>query len=341
MDDKADTCVLVTGGSGFVGSYVVLALLREGYRVRATIRSLTRESEVRSMLAEHIDDAGRLSFVEADLLKDDGWDAAADGCVYVHHVASPMPVGEYRGTDVITPARSGTRRVLQAAARAGVRRVVMTSSTAAAMPANPDAAVIDERTWTDLPDRPAFMYPRAKTLAEQDAWGFVRDQGHPFELTTILPASIQGPVLGRDYSASVDILRLMLMGKMPAVPRMGFNIIDIRDLTVLHLVAMTDLEAAGQRYIAAGDFLWFSDIAQILREGLGNRAAKTPMRTIPDFVVRLGAIFNPEMRQIAPILGQQTNYSSSKAEALLGRPLLPAREAILDAAKSLIDRGLT
>ncbi|MDO7843156.1 SDR family oxidoreductase [Sphingomonas immobilis] len=340
MKDAANTSVLVTGGSGFVGGYVVLELLRQGYCVRTTIRSLSRENQVRAMLAEHVDAGDRLSFVAADLLNDDGWDAAVAGCAYVHHVASPMPVGEFRGTDVITPARAGTRRVLEASARAGVRRVVITSSTAAAMPDRPGDAVIDERTWTDRPDRPAFNYPRAKTLAEQDAWAFVRDHDQPFELTTVLPASIQGPVLGSDYSASVDLLRLMLKGKMPAVPRMGYNIVDVRDLAALHLLAMITPEAAGQRYIAAGDFLWFSDIARILREGLGDSAARTPKRTIPDFIIRLGAFSNPEMRQIAPILGQRTTYSSAKAESLLGHPLRSARDAVLDAARSLIDRGL-
>ncbi|MET0137417.1 MAG: aldehyde reductase [Sphingobium sp.] len=340
MEEVGNRSVLVTGGSGFVGSYVVLALLRQGYRVRTTIRSLSRESEVRQMLGEHVDAGDRLGFVAADLLQDDGWGSAADGCTYVHHVASPMPVGEYRGTDVITPAREGTRRVLEASARAGVKRVVITSSTAAAMPADPKGVIADETVWTDLPDRPAFNYPRAKTLAEQDAWAFVNDNKPSFDLTTILPAQIQGPILGRDYSASVDLLRMMLRGKMPAVPRVGYNIVDVRDLVDLHLAAMIQPEAAGQRYIAAGDFLWFSDMARILREEFGDKAAKTPTRTIPDLVIRIGALFNPEFRQISPVLGKRSRYSSVKAETLLGRPLRPARAAILDAAQSLIDRGL-
>lgn len=340
MSDVGGKTVLVTGGSGFVGSYVILELLSHGYRVRTTIRSLSREGEVRRMLAEHVDPGDRLTVIQADLLHDAGWDEAARGCDYVVHVASPMPIGEYRGSDVITPAREGTRRVLEAAARAGVARVVTTSSTAAAMPAKSDGAVVDEATWTDLPDRPEYNYPRAKTLAEQDAWAFVRDRGAPFELATILPAQIQGPVLGSDYSASVDIIRLMLRGRMPAVPRVGYNIVDIRDLAELHRLAMIRPEAAGQRYIAANEFLWFADVARILREELGERAAKTPVRTLPDIVVKLGALFNPEMRQLKPSLGKRTEYRSAKAEALLGRPLRSAREAIRDAARSLIDRGL-
>jgi dihydroflavonol-4-reductase len=331
--------VLVTGASGYVGSWAAVELLRRGYRVRGTIRDLGREPDVRAMIAGAVDPEDRLAFLTADLLKDEGWDAAAAGCDYVLHVASPMPIGEFRGQDVITPAREGTRRVLEASLAAGVQRVVMTSSTAAAMPAKGSDVVADETVWTDLPPKAIYNYPRAKTLAEQDAWNFVGRSG-AMELAAVLPSQIQGPVLGADYSASVEIVAMMLKGRLPAVPRVGYCIVDVRDLVELHIKAMVEPAAAGQRFVAAGDFLWFSDIARILRETLGEQAAKAPRRVLPDLAVRIGALFNPEAAQLAPSLGVRSRASSAKADRLLGWRPRPAAQSILDTANSLIERGL-
>ena len=332
--------VLVTGASGYVGSWAAVELLRRGYRVRGTVRNLGREAEVRAMITGAVDAGDRLSFVAADLLADDGWAAAAAGADFVMHVASPMPIGEFRGQDVILPAREGTRRVLEAARQAGVKRVVVTSSTAAAMTPKGSGRVADETVWTDLPDKPIYNYPRAKTLAEQDAWAFVAKEGGGMELATVLPSQIQGPVLGADYSASVGIIALMLQGRLPAVPRIGYAIIDVRDLVKLHLLAMTRPEAAGERFIAAGDFLWFADMARILRDTLGAAAAKAPRRTVPDTLVRLGALFNPEAAALAPSLGIRSQVTSAKAERRLGWRPRAAADSILDTARSLIERGL-
>ena len=327
--------VLVTGGSGFVAGYVVRELLARGYRVRATLRNLGRGDAVREKLAI----SGDLSFVAADLLTDDGWDAAAEGMDYVVHTASPMPVGEHRGQDITTPAREGTRRVLAAARRAGVRRVVLTSSTAAAIPAEPGAPA-DENTWSDLPDKPRYVYPRAKTLAEQDAWRMVRGWSGGPELTTVLPANIQGPALDDDLSPSVWLIRLMLTGKMPVLPPVGSSIVDVRDLAVLHAEAMVAPAAAGQRFIAAGEFLWLREMAAILRDRLGDDAAKVPSRQLPKWVVRVGAPFNAEMDQLVPNLGVRARLSSARAEKLLGWRTRPAAESLIDTANSLFKLGL-
>jgi dihydroflavonol-4-reductase len=334
VSDQVRT-VLVTGGSGYLASWVIVALLRQGFNVRTTIRNLAKADEVRAMIAGQIDPNGRLAFFAADLLKDEGWARAAEGSDGVIHVASPM-----QGQDVVTPAREGTRRVLEAAACAGARRVALTSSVAAALPPLGQAGTIDETLWTERPDQPLYQYPRAKTLAERDAWTFVREKGRGLELTTVLPGFIQGPVMGADYSGSVDVVALMLRGKMPATPRIGFGIVDVRDLAELHVRALLSPAAAGERFLAMGDFLWLSDFAAILRARFGQKAAKAPTRVMPDWLVRIMARFNPQLAELAPDLGVRRTADASKAERLLGWKTRPAQESVADAARSLIERGL-
>ncbi|GAA3029643.1 aldehyde reductase [Streptosporangium longisporum] len=327
--------MLVTGGSGFAAGYIVRDLLERGHRVRTTIRDPSRADAVRRRLAT----PGELSFVAADLLRDEGWDAAVDGVEYVVHTASPMPVGEFRGQDVVRPAREGTRRILQAAHRAGVRRVVLTSSTAAAMPAEPGAPA-DETVWTDLPDEPRYVYPRAKTLAERDAWRMAGEWRDGPELVTVLPGNIQGPALDEDFAPSVGLVHMMLTGRMPALPRIGYSIVDVRDLATLHVQAMTAPAAAGRRFVAAGEFLWLEDIAGILRERLGARASRVSRRRLPDWVVRAAAPFNAEMAQLAPGLGVRSRLSAAHAEDVLGWRTRPAADSVTDTANSLLALGL-
>jgi dihydroflavonol-4-reductase len=331
--------VLVTGGSGYVGSWVIIELLRRGYRVRTTLRRLSRADDVRAAIAAGMDEVAseRLSFHQADLLEDAGWKEAAAGADYVLHVASPMPLGEYRGQDVITPAREGTRRVLEAAHAGGARRVVITSSAAAAVPQDRDS-VADETVWSEFPDEARYNYPRSKTLAEQDAWQFAESTG--IELSAVLPGSILGPVLGSDYSPSVNIIALMLRGRMPVVPRFGFSVVDVRDLADLHILAMTQPKAGGQRFLAAGEFLWFSQWAEILRAELGAVARRTPRRTLPDWTVRLGARVNPTLAQMAPNLGVRSRISTQKALELLGWQPRPVPQTLVDTARSLSDNHL-
>jgi dihydroflavonol-4-reductase len=339
--EGANRTVLVTGGSGFIGNWMIAALLQRGYSVRTTVRNLSREASVRAAIAKQTHAGERLSFFAADLLGDAGWDAAVEGCDFIMHVASPMPVGEFKGTDVIRPAREGTLRVLKAGIRAGVRRVVITSSLQAALPpATYAGGPTDETVWTDLSGKALNDYTRAKTLAEQDAWAFMQQQPGSMALTTILPGMVQGPVLGPDYSGSVELITRMLTGKIPRFPRIGFSLIDVRDLVDLHIRAMESASAAGQRYIGTADFLWFSEVARILRENFGERAAKVPTRALPDFVVRLLGCVSSDMRFFAQMLGKRREFTTQKAATMLGWQARPAADAIADTAMSLIRQGL-
>lgn len=333
--------VLVTGGSGFIGGWCVIKLLEQGYSVRTTVRSLSREKAVRALLGTAVHAQDRLSFCAAELTDDAGWDAAVSGCRYVLHVASPVVLSEPRNPDdLVRPARDGTQRVVRAAIKAGVERIVVTSSVAAASPRGDVAtSVSDETVWTDLADATVSAYARSKTLAERAAWDLVQASGGTTTLATVNPSVVLGPVLSGDFSQSVELVERLLSGRVPAIPRLGFNIVDVRDVADLHVRVMTAPEAAGQRFIAAGGFAWMADIASLLRARLGAAAGRVPTRNAPDFLVRLFALFNPDLRTVVPRLGIRREFTSAKAQKMLGWTPRPLDGTVLDCARSLIATG--
>ena len=274
--------VLVTGGSGYIGGWCVVGLLQQGYTVRTTVRNLAREAGVRAALATVVDPGDRLTFYAAELTSDEGWDAATQGCDYVLHVASPLGVAEPKDpNELIIPAREGARRALNAAIKAGVKRVVLTSSVAATSPGIKGDSLADETVWTD-PSKPGVSaYAQSKTLAERAAWELIGAAGGATTLATINPALVCGPVLSDDFSGSVQVIERLLTGSVPGLPRLGFNIVDVRDVADLHIRAMTAPQAAGQRFIAAAHHAWMADLAAVLKANLGPQGAKVPTRKPP------------------------------------------------------------
>lgn len=329
--------VLVTGGSGFVAGWCIVELLRRGYTVRATLRNLAKEPAVRTAVASVTDAGDTLSFYAADLTADSGWDAAMAGCDFVLHVASPLgAAGEKDPAALIAPARDGTLRVLRAAADAGVQRVVMTSAATAATPLlkGPDS-VSDETQWFDPKETIVGAYRISKRLAERAAWDFMQQQrGTAF--TTILPGAVFGPILSPENLGSVQVIGRLLQGRVAGNPRLGFEVVDVRDLADVHIRAMTSQQSSGERFLATGEFLWMADISRILREHLGEAANKVPTRALPDFVLRLVSLFDPGVRFLTPSLGRKHVHSTAKAQRVLGWQSRPATEALVDCAKSLI-----
>ena len=339
--------VLVTGGSGYIGSWAIVALLQQGYHVRTTLRTIARQGKLRAAIATQTDPADRLTFFAANLMNDQGWSQATEGADYVLHVASSLGQGEDKGIDLIPSAREGTLRVLRASAKAGVQRVVVTSSVVAALPAAPTSPnsspqKFDETMWTDPTAKGVHNYNQAKTLAERAAWNFIKEEGGAMTLATVLPAFVQGPTLSKDFaSASVELLARLLSGKLPALPRIGFSLVDVRDVVDLHLKAMTLPAAAGQRFIASTEFLWLADLARIMREQLDSRyITKIPTRPMPDFLLKFLALFSEEVRFLAPSLGQRREFSATKATQLLGWQPRPIATTIVDCAESLIQQGV-
>ncbi|HEX6228640.1 MAG TPA: aldehyde reductase [Solirubrobacterales bacterium] len=334
MEEKS---ALVTGGSGFLGGWCLIELLRRGYRVRTTVRDLSREPEVRAAIASEVDAGDRLSVLAADLRSDDGWEGAVAGCDYVLHVASPFPPAQPKDPDeLIVPAREGTLRVVGAALEAGVGRVVVTSSIAAIRGGRGRApAPLTESDWTDLGNPKLTAYVRSKTVAERAAWELVRERDEAARLAAVCPGAILGPVLSEDRSFSLEVIVRLLDG-MPGAPRLGFNFVDVRDVADLHLRAMLAPEAGGERFAAVARFMWMPEVAAVLRERFGEAAARVPKRTLPNLAVRAMGLFDPGVRSIVGDLGKRVEVSSEKARATLGWSPRPVEETIVDCAQSLL-----
>jgi len=332
--------ILVTGGSGFIGSHSILQLLARGHQVRATLRSLKRESDVRAMLKEGGAEPGAsLSFVATDLENDEGWSEAVAGCEYVLHVASPFPPNiPKREDELIVPAREGALRVLRASRDAGVRRVVLTSSFAAiGYGKKPQKTPFDETSWTDPRGEDALPYVKSKTLAERAAWDFIANEGGDLELSVVNPVGVFGPVLGPDYSTSILLVKRLLDGAMPGCPRLYFGVVDVRDVADLHIRAMTHPAAKGERFLAvAGDFMSIQDIARTLKHHMGAWAKRVPTRRLPDWLVRIAALRDPAVRQILPELGRMKNATNEKAKRMLGWAPRLNEESIVATAESLV-----
>jgi nucleoside-diphosphate-sugar epimerase len=336
--------VLVTGGSGFIGSHALLQLLNAGHFVRTSVRSLNREPDVRAMLKQGGTDPGdRLTFAAADLENDAGWPAAVAGCDYVLHVASPFPATVPRHDDeLIVPAREGALRVLRASRDAGVKRVVLTSSFAAIGYGHPpQSKPFDETDWTNPGEPGMTAYVKSKTIAERAAWDFIEKEGGGLELSVVNPVGVFGPVLGPDYSTSILIVQRMLDGAVPGCPKLYFGAVDVRDTVDLHITAMTHPAAKGERFLAvAEDFMSILQIAQILKAHLGAAARRVPARELPNWVVRLAALFDPTVKQVLPELGTTKNATNAKARRILGWSPRSNQESILSTAESLIKLGL-
>lgn len=337
--------VLVTGGSGYIGSFCILALFQAGYQVRTTLRNIQRAAEVLDMLHTgglHVDELQAMAFFPANLESDDGWDEAVSGCDYILHVASPtltkLPAND---AEMVMPAREGVLRVLRAARKARrVKRVVLTSAFGAVGYGHKSQnRPFTEEDWTAL-NGDVAPYQKSKTIAEKAAWDFIRNEGQGLELAAVNPASVLGPVLGADYSPSLNLIRQMLDGSMPFCPKFAHGFVDVRDVADLHVKAMTHPSANGERFIAiAGHSLMILEIADILRRALGERAAKVPRRNLPIWLTRVLAIRNPTLRALLPQLGKNFDASSEKAKRMLGWRPRPIKETIVETAESLLALG--
>lgn len=335
--------ILVTGASGFVGKWTVIELLKSGYEVRGTVRSEAKADQVRAAAAKAQggDVSDRLEFATCDLLHDEGWSEAMVGVAAVIHVAAQILATEPRDSNlVIGPAVEGTARVLRLASQAGIARVILTSSIATVGYGHGHTSgkrLYTEEHYTNLDGMKfTWAYCTGKTKAEQAAWAFAKANG--LHLTTIHPGAILGPAVDDDASISLGMVSGLLEGTTPAMPSNGFSIIDVRDVAAMHVAALEQPGSAGQRYLATSDYVPFPEVANILRAAYPERSVTS--KSVPDWIIKLLARFGGPARQIINDIGNEKHFSRTKGETLLGRPFIPAKDAILSSAESLIALGL-
>lgn len=336
--------VVVTGGSGFIAIHIILQLLKQGYRVRTTVRSLKKINLIKEMLTTGgLTDFTNLDFVEADLTHDRGWAAVMQSATYVIHVASPTPTLNFKNeSEMIRPAVDGVVRVLTAARNAKVKRVVLTSAYGAVFAGHKHRDTpYTEKDWSNLAAKNIHPYQKSKTLAEHAAWDFIAREGRGMTLATVNPVAVMGPVLSADYSHSNNQIQQLLAGQIKAVPRVDSGYVDVRDVASLHLLAMTAPQAAGERFLATtGETLSMLEVATILRHHFPDFAAKLPTKIIPDPLIKVAALADPMLRMVASLLGVYAETSNAKAVSMLNWQPRSAETAIVATAQSMIDLGI-
>lgn len=331
--------VLVTGASGFIGSHCIVKLLERGYQVRGTIRNMSRAKDLKQAIGKHTANLDQLEFVAADLMKDKGWNEAVQGCKYVLHVASPVPIKLPKHEDeLIKPAKEGTLRVLKACIENDVKRLVLTSSIAAICYGHQEKGkTYTEADWSNIDGKRVVAYPKSKTIAEKSAWDYLASRNSSLEMTVVNPSVVFGPALEKDFGSSLEIIRKLMAGEMPGVPKIAWPIVDVRDVAEMELLAMTSPAAPGNRYICANDTMWIGEIGEVLKQNFPEFKKKISTRTLPNWLVKLSAIFDPAVKSVITELDNPQYVSSEKAKKELGWTCRSNEEAISAAAKSLIE----
>ena len=338
------TKVLLTGSSGYIGKHILLQLLNQGYEVSASVRNLSKSQEVRDAVTPHVTDPisleKLLTFVELDLEKDAGWDAALLGVEVLIHTASPFPIASPKDeNELIRPAVQGTLRALKAAHLAGVKRVILTSSNAAVYGCDlPEGkSAYDETLWTDI-DHPIgrVAYTKSKTLAERAAWDFIHSEAPEIELTTINPVLVLGAPLDKNFGSSISVIERILKGKDPMLPDLRFPIVDVRDVARMHVEAIKNADSIGERILASSETLSFIEIAKYLKSIYPKSNTKTMQA--PTFIIKILAIFDGEIKAVLPLLGKPMMTSNEKAKKIFGVSFISAKESVKNSAEFLLEQ---
>ena len=296
---------------------------------------MNREQEVRDAVKTETDDT-KLEFCKLDLLEDDGWEDAMWDCDYLMHVASPFVIEDPKDeNELIKPAKEGTLRALNAAKKAGIKRVVLTSSVAA-VNSHMMSGTSDHTTWTDINSKYVTPYQKSKTIAERAAWDFYnnQDNSNKMELAVINPGGVMGPQLGNDLGgASTQIVSQLISGKFPMIPALSFPFIDVRDVAILHLKAMTTPDADGKRFIAAhSEPTWMYQVAEVL-SAAGYEKIK--LKKAPSFMLKLIGLFDNKTKSLVPMLDKYVPCDNSQTVKILNWEPMPWEQAFIEHAKSI------
>ncbi|XP_072017994.1 uncharacterized protein [Amphiura filiformis] len=336
------TRVLVTGASGFIATHTVQQLLQAGYKVRGTVRSLNNANKVKHLKDLCPNAAHELELVEADLLNEQCWASAVQGCSHVLHIASPFPIESPADeNELIKPAVQGTTSVLQACADAGtVKRVVLTSSVVAIMDfASPKTRAHNEADWPNVSN--LAPYNKSKTLAEKCAWEFMKSlpDDKKFELAVVNPGFVMGPVLSGSYCSAMTLVKKILTRDPPANVRINFGIVDVRDVAKAHINAMTEPEAVGRRHILVNKSMWMSDMAEILKAEFQQHGYNVSTSNLPKFIFKIVAIFDKEAKEMAPIWNKTFDFDNTRMRQVLKIEPTPIQDTFIDMGYSIIEGG--
>jgi len=329
--------VLLTGISGYIGNHCAVELLKNGYSVRGSVRSLSKKEKVIEAISKEIVPTDNLEFCELDLLEDKGWDKAMEGCEFVLHVASPFINIEPKDeNEYIRPAVDGTMRALKAAKKAGVKRVVLTSSMVSMLEGADKSINIDYNSWTNVKAKNVSAYAKSKTLAERSAWDFVKNQNkeNPMELSVVNPGPVFGPSLsGNLEGASMGMFKNMILGKVPMVPKSSINMSDVRDVAKIHVLALENKNANGKRFIVTTEKPYaFQDLAQILKS---NGYDKVSTKLAPNFLLKFIGNFDREARSMRAFIGKTYNGDVSSTMKTFNWKPINFEKTVLDSAKSI------
>jgi len=329
--------VLVTGISGYVGQHCAAELLKNGYSVRGSVRSLSKSGEVTAAIKTVIDPKGNLEYCELNLMKDEGWEKAMEGCAYVLHVASPFVTSEPKDeNDLIKPAVEGTQRALKAAKKSGIKRIVITSSMVAMLGDANGSIDINQNSWTNVNAKGVSAYLKSKTLAEKSAWDFIKNQkgDNKLELVVVNPGPIYGPTLSGNLSGeSMSMFKNLITGKMPMLPKAGINMSDVRDIAKIHVQALENKSANGKRFIVSTEKAHsFKEMAEILKT---NGYDKVSTKQAPSFLLKFMANFNNDLKGMLPFIGNTFNGDVKETMKTFNWKPMDLKKTVLDTAKSV------
>ena len=335
--------VFLTGISGWIAKHTAIELLNSGYEVLGTVRNKNLIEQTKETLSKYAS-IDKLSFVELDLLKDDGWNEAAKGCKYIMHIASPFPMKVSNNRNSLLPvAVDGTLRVLNAGLNAGVEQIIKTSSIVAMFrkPNRSNPYTFGENDWTDENWIEGVNdYFLSKTKAEKAAWELMESKGLKNKLTTINPGGVFGDALDKKGGTSIEYVRQFLKGKFPAAPKFAVLISDVKDVAKSHVACIGNKKVGGRRLIVGKEVKKLVELSQIMAEAMPEYAKKVPKKELPNFMVKLISYIDTSAKTMIPDLGIMMQTDSTYAEDLLGFKFKGAKDCISENAKSVVKLGL-
>ena len=335
--------VLLTGISGWIAKHTAIELLNAGYEVLGTIRNNNLVDQTKQTISKYAS-TEKLSFVELDLLKDDGWNEAAKGCRYIFHVASPFPMKVSSNRENLLPvAVDGTLRVLNAGLDAGVEQIIKTSSIVAMFrkPNRTNPYTFGENDWSDENWIEGVSdYFLSKTKAEKAAWRLMESKGLKNKLTTINPGGVFGDALDKKGGTSIEYIRQFMKGKFPGAPKFAVLISDVKDIAKAHVACIGNNKVGGRRLIVGKDVKRLVELSQLIAEAMPEYKKKLPTKELPNLMVKLISYIDSSAKTMIPDLGIMMQTDTSYAEEILGFKFKPAKGCISENARSVVRLGL-